>query len=128
MIRRQRPDRELVHDEVEDALKSEFNDLHYISHQLEAKLKAVNKEIAHLQMTAAQLELNIEDKVAALNMDSSVLKLSPGPPSMASRATSTRSMTLEKINALEASLAETGQSRIKLEKELEDMKREAGLE
>jgi hypothetical protein len=48
--------REKVHDEVEDALASEFNDLKFVCAQIDKKIAAVKGEASRLSAHAAVLE------------------------------------------------------------------------
>jgi len=123
-IRRNRPERELVHDEVEDALTAEFNDLRFITQQLAEKLKAVNREILHLRSAAEELKSNIADKAAALSMDEACLSQvenARSTASVASFATSTRSATAQRIEELEQSLMEARDSRQRMETQLNSL-------
>jgi len=126
-MRHQRPQRELVHDEVEEALTSELNDLKFVCASIEKKLAAVKKEIARLMAHAATLEANIQDKHDALGVDSAVLHLDDrasvasskfAPSSVGSR----RSATTAKIDALEQELYAARESRRAMEQELELVK------
>jgi predicted nuclease with TOPRIM domain len=74
-LRKQRPTRELVHDEVEDALTQEFHDLQVICSNLDTKMKQVNKEISCLQTTLDSLENNVGDKDSAFHLDMACLDI-----------------------------------------------------
>ena len=71
-LRRTRPSRELVQDEVEDALTQELTSLHFIQTNISRKIAAVDREIAHLHLTARQLEANLADKSSVLELDTRV--------------------------------------------------------
>lgn len=74
-MRKQRPVRELVHDEVEDALTQEFHDLQVIVNNLQMKMKQQNAEISQLHATLAHLEGNINDKANAGALDQQCLDI-----------------------------------------------------
>eukprot|EP00232_Nephroselmis_pyriformis_P005562 CAMPEP_0182911454 /NCGR_PEP_ID=MMETSP0034_2-20130328/36927_1 /TAXON_ID=156128 /ORGANISM="Nephroselmis pyriformis, Strain CCMP717" /LENGTH=488 /DNA_ID=CAMNT_0025047977 /DNA_START=22 /DNA_END=1488 /DNA_ORIENTATION=- len=124
LVRKTRPDREMVHDEVETALQQELTDIAHICKQLEAKLSVVGKEMAHLGQQRSVLKSNLKGKDTALEMDKKCLLLDGradiDAASVISCATSVRSrarsVTLEKIEALEMELEAARSSRVDMEK------------
>jgi hypothetical protein len=74
-VRRARPSRETVNDEVEAALAREVAHLASITQQLSDKVAAVDREIATLDMASAQLHENIRDKDEALRIDERMVML-----------------------------------------------------
>lgn len=128
-MRHARPAREKVHDEVEDALSSEFNDLRFVCAQLEKKIAAVKGESARLSAHAATLEANIKDKVGALATDRAVLYLEDDADATSVAASSvyvhsavsvgSRAATVDRIDKLEAELDAARAGRARMEAELE---------
>lgn len=132
-MRHARPAREKVHDEVEDALSSEFNDLKFVCAQLEKKIAAVKGESARLGAHAAALEANIKDKVGASATDRAVLYLQDGADAASVAASSvyvhsavsgvssvgSRAVAVERIAKLEAELDAARAGRMRMESELE---------
>lgn len=131
-MRHARPAREKVHDEVEDALSSEFNDLNYICSQLEKKIAAVNGERARLAAHAAVLEANVADKTNALAADRAVLYLDDAAETASNAASSvyahssasgssvgSRAMAADRIAKLEGELDAARAARMRMEAEFE---------
>ena len=128
-MRHARPSREKVHDEVEDALYSEFNDLKYVCAQLEKKIAAVKGEHARLAGHAAMLEANIKDKNDALAADRAVLYLDDAASDAASSvyehsimsrsSVGSRAAAVDKITKLEAELEAARAERMRMESELD---------
>lgn len=138
-LRKQRPTRELVHDEVEDALTQEFHDLQVICSNLDTKMKQVNKEISCLQTTLDSLENNVGDKDSAFHLDMACLDIK-APTSIAStmrtvgtnksgKTSGTKASTVkelqDKIDKMESQLSDARQSREHMEHEVESLKRDA---
>ncbi|KAK3243208.1 hypothetical protein CYMTET_47127 [Cymbomonas tetramitiformis] len=122
-MRKQRPSRELVHDEVEDALTQEFKDLQVIVQNLEAKLKQVKKEIDTLESNKHQLELNIKDKAKALSLDKQCIQMEvSSQASAASTRASQAALLQSKIAAMEAELQTAKSSRENMEDQMRVMK------
>jgi|AntAceMinimDraft_5_1070358.scaffolds.fasta_scaffold04357_2 hypothetical protein len=131
-MRHARPAREKVHDEVEDALSSEFNDLRFVSVQLERKIAAVTGESSRLHAHAVVLRANIKDKTEALAADRAVLALDhrDDARSMVSSvyqhsvvsaggsAVGSRVGAVERIAALETELEAARAGRMMMESEL----------
>uniref|UniRef100_A0A7S0QYA8 Tektin n=1 Tax=Pyramimonas obovata TaxID=1411642 RepID=A0A7S0QYA8_9CHLO len=129
-LRKQRPTRELVHDEVEDALTQEYQDLQTICNNLEMKMAQVNKEIASLSTTLASLESTVDDKDCAFSLDMQCLDLK-APTSIAcssvrtGRTKSSAIMALQdKIEKMESQLSDARSQRMHMESEIESVKRE----
>mmetsp|Transcript_17183 Transcript_17183/g.20673 ORF Transcript_17183/g.20673 Transcript_17183/m.20673 type:complete len:451 (-) Transcript_17183:248-1600(-) len=76
----QRPDRELVHDEVEHALKDQYESLHTSVMQLQEQLNKVNKHLDDLESSKAQLDADIADKNENLDMDKQCHSMAPPRP------------------------------------------------
>jgi hypothetical protein len=131
-MRHARPTREKVHDEVEDALSSEFNDLKFVCAQLEKKVAAVKGESSRLGAHAAVLEANIKDKTDALGADRAVLYLDDNGDAASSAASSvyahsamtsssvgSRAATVDRIAKLEAELDAARAGRMRMESQLD---------
>ncbi|GLC70283.1 hypothetical protein PLESTF_000955000, partial [Pleodorina starrii] len=136
-VRRARPSRETVNDEVEAALAREVAHLASITQQLSDKISAVDKEIAALDMASAQLHENIRDKDEALRIDERMvmldgrINLGQRPPSsVASFAVSDmsapRTQTLARIRELEASLTMARREREGMESSIRQLKESIG--
>ncbi|KAG2451831.1 hypothetical protein HYH02_003607 [Chlamydomonas schloesseri] len=132
-VRKARPCRETVNDEVETALAKEVAHLAAVTQQLSDKVSAVDREIAALDATAAQLEANIADKDDALRVDERVvlldgrINLAQRPPtSVASFAVSDvsapRTQTLARIRELEASLTSARREREAMESSIRQLR------
>ncbi|KAG2492894.1 hypothetical protein HYH03_008808 [Edaphochlamys debaryana] len=132
-VRRARPCRETVNDEVEAALAREVANLSAMTQQLSDKVNAVDREIAALDLAAAQLTDNIGDKDEALRIDERTvmldgrINLSQRPPSsVASFAMSDmsapRTATLQRIRELEASLTQARRERENMESSIRQLK------
>jgi hypothetical protein len=131
-MRHARPAREKVHDEVEDALSSEFNDLRFVSVQLERKIAAVTGESSRLHAHAVVLRANIKDKTEALAADRAVLALDDRDDAMSmvssvyqhsvvsagGSAVGSRVGAVERIAALETELEAARAGRMMMESEL----------
>lgn len=74
-LRRARPCRETVQDEVEAALAKEIAHLNSVTKQLADKMNSVDKELGQLDVTAAMIEDNIRDKDSAINLDERMVLL-----------------------------------------------------
>ncbi len=84
-LRRQRPCRETVQDDVEAALTREIAHLNAVTSQLHDKVVSVDKELDALALASAMLEDNLKDKMAALALDERCVLLDgrinvPTPP------------------------------------------------
>eukprot|EP00242_Pyramimonas_sp_CCMP2087_P010278 CAMPEP_0198213458 /NCGR_PEP_ID=MMETSP1445-20131203/28879_1 /TAXON_ID=36898 /ORGANISM="Pyramimonas sp., Strain CCMP2087" /LENGTH=456 /DNA_ID=CAMNT_0043888109 /DNA_START=300 /DNA_END=1670 /DNA_ORIENTATION=- len=80
LTRSNRPNREKVNDEVEHALKMQFQSLNRIVLELERKLDMVNHTLASLFAHKAQLEDNIADKERNYEMDKTCVAMAPTRP------------------------------------------------
>ncbi|GFR49244.1 hypothetical protein Agub_g11258 [Astrephomene gubernaculifera] len=136
-VRKARPCRETVNDEVEAALAREVAHLASITQQLSEKVNAVDREIAALDASAAQLADNIKDKDDALRIDERMVMLDGRinlvqrpPSSVASFAVSEMSMprtqTLARIRELEASLSAARREREGMESSIRQLKESMG--
>ncbi|EFJ41053.1 hypothetical protein VOLCADRAFT_68705 [Volvox carteri f. nagariensis] len=136
-VRRARPSRETVNDEVEAALAREVAHLASITQQLSDKIAAVDKEIASLDMAAAQLNENIRDKDEALRIDERMvmldgrINLAQRPPSSVasfavSEMSAPRTQTLSRIRELEASLTMARREREGMESSIRQLKESIG--
>ncbi|KAJ9526461.1 hypothetical protein QJQ45_009945 [Haematococcus lacustris] len=121
-LRKARPDRETVQDDVEAALRNEIAHLNAATSQLSNKVSSVDKELENLEVAAAMLSDNLRDKQGALALDERCVLLdgrinitTPPPPSVASlvdmclqlavsNASSAHSATLRRIAMLEGEL------------------------
>merc|ERR1719183_941773 len=124
-MRKKRPTRELVHDEVEDALTQEFHDLQVIVSNLEQKMKQVDREIAGLLTTLQQLEANITDKNSALGLDMKCIEMRAAgsvASTNASRASSSMLALQQKIDNMESQLVDARKSRMMMEQQLGQLK------
>lgn len=74
-VRRARPDRERVRDDVEEALEQELRTLTTARDSLEAKFSALMREIARLEAAEAALLKDFTEKQAALELDIDCLDL-----------------------------------------------------
>eukprot|EP00242_Pyramimonas_sp_CCMP2087_P007171 CAMPEP_0198201534 /NCGR_PEP_ID=MMETSP1445-20131203/4416_1 /TAXON_ID=36898 /ORGANISM="Pyramimonas sp., Strain CCMP2087" /LENGTH=433 /DNA_ID=CAMNT_0043871941 /DNA_START=514 /DNA_END=1815 /DNA_ORIENTATION=- len=75
-----RPDRELVHDEVEHALKQQY-ELLYQNHLIMIKqLENVNKNLDDLHRCKAELDMNVADKNETLEMERQCYAMAPPRP------------------------------------------------
>mmetsp|Transcript_28996 Transcript_28996/g.53289 ORF Transcript_28996/g.53289 Transcript_28996/m.53289 type:complete len:519 (-) Transcript_28996:325-1881(-) len=90
-VRKVRPTRENVSDEVESALAKEVAHLAIVTASLRQKVHSVDKEIEALDLASTMLNENIKDKSSALNVDEQVVLLDgrlsltvPPPRSVAS--------------------------------------------
>ena len=135
MMRKERPGRELVHDEVEDALSQEVQELKYIIKNLNEKIRLVGRETSALRASEAQLVANIADKNRSYDMDARCLMLdgrptlSAVPPAtvattlMATTAAGTQqSNTMARIEELEEELEAARNSRQAMESTVHSLK------
>ena len=137
VMRKERPGRELVHDEVEDALSSEVQELKYIIKNLQEKIRLVNKELAALRASESQLLANIADKDRAYDLDARCLMLdgrrtmseAPPPTDIMSAigattmgGTTSASNTLQRIEELESELNAARENRADMEKTVRTLK------
>ncbi|KXZ52634.1 hypothetical protein GPECTOR_9g679 [Gonium pectorale] len=136
-VRRARPCREAVNDEVEAALAREVAHLASITQQLSDKISAVDKEISALDASANQLTDNIRDKDEALRIDERMVMLdgrinvAQRPPSSVasfalSEMSAPRTQTLARIRELEASLGAARLEREGMESSLRQLKESIG--
>jgi len=68
-IRRNRPPRESVRDMVEEALEQEHKQLVQSIEKLERKLAHIEQEMARLKRQAMNIESDLRDKTASINID-----------------------------------------------------------
>mmetsp|Transcript_2468 Transcript_2468/g.2733 ORF Transcript_2468/g.2733 Transcript_2468/m.2733 type:complete len:449 (+) Transcript_2468:313-1659(+) len=80
LTRTQRPNRELVNDEVEHALKMQYDSLNRIVNELQRKLSQLNATLASLFAHKTELEENIADKERNYDMDKSCMQMAPSRP------------------------------------------------
>mmetsp|Transcript_18780 Transcript_18780/g.26020 ORF Transcript_18780/g.26020 Transcript_18780/m.26020 type:complete len:457 (-) Transcript_18780:156-1526(-) len=80
LTRSQRPNREMVNDEVEHALKMQYDSLNRIVTELQRKLDQVNATLASLFAHKAELEDNIADKEKNYDMDKQCIAMAPSRP------------------------------------------------
>jgi len=130
-MRKQRPTRELVHDEVEDALTQEFHDLQVIVNNMEQKIKGVEREIQVLNANMQQLDANIVDKASALSLDTQCMDLrvagSVAGSVVSSRASNGSMQVLQqKIDSMEHQLTDARKSRQQMETKLTSLKGSLG--
>jgi len=121
-LRKSRPNRELVHDEVEDALTQEFRDLQVIVQNLEQKLSQVNKEIVQLEANQRRLAANINDKDQAYQLDAQVLSMQAAASVAGSNASGAAAAMQSKIDSMERDLAEVRRSRVTMQAKLDTLK------
>eukprot|EP00959_Pyramimonas_sp_CCMP1952_P353384 7403694-Pyramimonas_sp.AAC.1 len=81
VTRNHRPHREMVNDEVEHALKMQYDSLNRTVSELNRKLDQVNESLGQLFAHKAQLEENIEDKDRNYEMDKTCINMAPSRPS-----------------------------------------------
>ena len=109
-LRQIRPDRELIHDEVEKALITEVMGIEAATASMDAKLSTVEKELVRLKQHAHAISENIRDKETAAKVDEkclnieknddnndteSVISIFGGPPRRTAKSVSERMATLE---------------------------------
>lgn len=80
MTRSHRPNRELVNDEVEHALKMQYDSLNRMVSELQRKLDQINATLASLFAHKAELEENIADKEKNYDMDKQCIAMAPSRP------------------------------------------------
>lgn len=80
LTRTQRANRELVNDEVEHALKMQYDSLNRIVTELQRKLDQVNATLASLFAHKNELEENVADKERNYEMDKSCIAMAPSRP------------------------------------------------
>ncbi|KAJ9525818.1 hypothetical protein QJQ45_009311 [Haematococcus lacustris] len=149
-LRKARPDRETVQDDVEAALRNEIAHLNAATSQLSNKVSSVDKELENLEVAAAMLSDNLRDKQGALALDERCVLLdgrinitTPPPPSVASvssgdqatavclqlavsNASSAHSATLRRIAMLEGELLTARREREALEGSVGQLKASLG--
>ena len=76
--RTQRPERERVRDEVEELLEHEYSSLSKVVQSLERELAQVQTNLRHLNKSKQQLDADVRDKRAALQLDADCLRLRYG--------------------------------------------------
>lgn len=75
LLRKQRPHRERVDDEAHKALVTELRNLTTISSQLQDKIKAMNREIRHLEDKMRMIDENLQGKSASWKVDEQCIML-----------------------------------------------------
>eukprot|EP00238_Polyblepharides_amylifera_P003647 CAMPEP_0196580214 /NCGR_PEP_ID=MMETSP1081-20130531/27820_1 /TAXON_ID=36882 /ORGANISM="Pyramimonas amylifera, Strain CCMP720" /LENGTH=447 /DNA_ID=CAMNT_0041900033 /DNA_START=301 /DNA_END=1644 /DNA_ORIENTATION=+ len=78
--RAQRPDRELVHDEVEHALKEQYEALHATVEAMHLQLEQVSQHLKDLLSTKAQMDADIADKTETVEMERQCHAMAPPRP------------------------------------------------
>jgi hypothetical protein len=78
--RAQRPDRELVHDEVEYALKTQYDSLHISLEAMKKQLFLVTGHLRELLKLQADHDLAIADKIETIEMDRHAYAMAPPRP------------------------------------------------
>jgi len=81
LTRNSRPHREMVNDEVEHALKMQYDSLNRTVSELNRKLDQVNETLSSLFAHKSQLEENIADKDRNYEMDKTCINMAPTRPS-----------------------------------------------
>lgn len=76
----QRPDRELVHDEVEHALKEQYESLHACVEALQEQLNQVQRNLDQLERTKGELDADIADKNENLEIEKQCHTMAPPRP------------------------------------------------
>ncbi|KAF5829855.1 Tektin family-domain-containing protein [Dunaliella salina] len=132
-MRKARPDRESVQDDVERALAREIAHLHAVTAQINQKANAIDKELENLEVAAATIEDNIRDKESALALDRKMVLLdgrpgvnTPPPSSIASypstQLSAAKTQTLRRIGDLEGELSAAKREREMLENSISQLK------
>lgn len=80
MSRAQRPERELVHDEVEHALKEQYEALYASVEAMNHQLTQVSKHLEDLIRTKAEMDSSISDKQETVEMERQCYAMAPPRP------------------------------------------------
>lgn len=78
--RSQRPERELVHDEVEHALKEQYEALHASLESMKQQLSHVTAHLGEVLKIQADLDTNVADKIETIEMDRHCYAMAPPRP------------------------------------------------
>eukprot|EP01012_Entosiphon_sulcatum_P003719 TRINITY_DN11295_c0_g1_i1.p1 TRINITY_DN11295_c0_g1~~TRINITY_DN11295_c0_g1_i1.p1 ORF type:complete len:469 (+),score=170.92 TRINITY_DN11295_c0_g1_i1:147-1553(+) len=78
-IRSQRPQREQIYDSVERALQTEYRDLRNAVDQLTAAVETADAHLQKMEFMEKQLQLDLDDKETALQLDQDCLDLLVNP-------------------------------------------------